>query len=334
MLRGGFIGRIAVAVCFALLAVSSVALAQTGQPSSVNPTANSVKEQQLLKELDRVTGRITIPDSRAATLIQPEGRQWRQFHESTLPTYGAVILLGMLAVLILFYLVRGKIRIESGRSGKTITRFGGFPRFVHWLTAVSFIILALTGLNVVFGKTLLPPLIGESNFAAASQWAKYAHNYFSVPFTAGIICMFVIWVWGNLPSAVDFTWLAEGGGLIGHKRPPADKFNAGQKLIFWGVILVGGAIAVSGYFLMFPFYATDIAGMQIAQVVHSIGGVLLIAVILAHIYIGTIGMEGAFEAMANGQVDLNWAKEHHSLWVEKQSGKAAEMGQAVPAPAE
>jgi formate dehydrogenase subunit gamma len=316
----GFLARIAAAACFMLLAANFSAYAQ-GQPQSVNPTANAVNEQQLLKELDRVTGRVTIPDRRAGTLIQPEGREWRQYHEMTLPTYGGYILLGMLAVLVVFYLVRGKVRLESGWSGRTITRFGGISRFVHWLTAVSFIILALSGLNVVFGRTLLLPLIGENAFAAFSQWAKYAHNYLSIPFTVGLVLMLLIWVKDNFPTATDFKWLAKGGGIIGNAHPPAGRFNAGQKLIFWSVILIGGLIAVTGFVLMFPFYANTIAGMQIAQVLHGVGGVLLIAVILAHIYIGTIGMEGAFDAMGSGEVDVNWAKEHHSLWAEEELGK-------------
>ena len=285
--------------------------------------------QQLLRELDRVTGRVTIPDGRAATLIQPEGRQWRQFHESTLPTYGGYALLGMLAVLVLFYLLRGKIRLESGFSGRTIVRFGGFSRFVHWLTAISFIVLALSGLNVVFGKTLLPPLIGESAFATLSQWAKYAHNYLSVPFTAGLVLMLLIWIKDNLPSSTDLKWISEGGGLVGKKHPAAGRFNPGQKFIFWSVILAGGAIAASGFVLMFPFYTTTIAGMQLAQIVHSVAGVVLIAIIFAHIYIGTVGMEGAFGAMGTGEVDENWAKAHHSLWAEKELAKSSH-----PAPAE
>ena len=311
-----------------LLAVNFAAYAQSGQPASVNPTASAVKEEQLLRELDRVTGRVTIPDARARTLIQPEGREWRQFHQTTLPTYGGYILLGVLGLLLLFYIVRGKVRLESGQSGRTIVRFGGFSRFVHWLTAVSFIILALSGLNVVFGKTLLLPLIGENAFAASAQWAKYAHNYLSVPFTVGLVFMLLIWIKDNLPSTLDLKWLAQGGGIIGNAHPPARKFNAGQKLIFWSVILIGGAIAVTGYLLMFPFYTTGIAGMQLAQIVHSIGGVVLIAVIFGHIYIGTVGMEGAFDAMGTGEVDVNWAKEHHSLWAEKEIGKAS---RAVPA---
>jgi formate dehydrogenase subunit gamma len=325
----GFI-RIAIASLMTLLCLTLSAYAQSGQPDAVNPTASSVKEEQLLRELDRVTGRVTIPDRSAGTLIQPEGRDWRQFNESTLPTYGGYILLATLIVLTLFFLLRGRIRLESGYSGRTIVRFGSFSRFVHWLTAVSFIILALSGLNVVFGKTVLPPLIGESAFATFSQWGKYAHNYLSVPFTVGLIFMLLIWIKDNLPSSGDLRWLFQGGGIIGNNHPPAGRFNPGQKFIFWSVILIGGAIAISGYLLMFPFYATTIAGMQLAQMVHAIGGVALMVVILGHIYIGSIGMEGAFDAMGTGEVDLNWAREHHSLWVEKELGKTSQS-HAVPA---
>jgi formate dehydrogenase subunit gamma len=324
----GLIAPIAAAACFVLLATNFAAYAQSAQPQSVNPTASSVKEEQLLRELDRVTGRVTIPDSRAATLIQPEGREWRQFHQMTLPTYGGYLLLGMLGLIVLFYLVRGKVRIEGGRSGKTLVRFGGFSRFVHWLTAFSFVILALSGLNIVFGKTLLLPLVGESAFAAFSQWAKYAHNYLSIPFTLGLVFMLLIWIKDNFPSVTDLKWIAQGGGIIGKQHPAAAKFNAGQKLIFWSVILIGGMIAVTGYFLLFPFYVSTIAGMQLAQILHSVGGVVLIAVIFAHVYIGTIGMEGAFEAMGSGEVDVNWAKEHHSLWAEKELGKAPHLAPA------
>jgi formate dehydrogenase subunit gamma len=293
-------------------------MAQQGQASSTNPTASSVHEKALLDQLDRVTGRITIPNKTAGTLIQPEGRDWRQWQQNTIPTYGAYILAGMLVLLVLFFLIRGRIRVEKGWSGIKVRRFGGFERFVHWFTAVSFIILGLTGLNIVFGRTALLPLVGAETFATLTQWGKYAHNYLGIPFAIGIVLMLLLWVWGNLPSTTDLRWIASGGGLLGSSHPPAKRFNFGQKLIFWSVILIGGAIAASGFVLLFPFQeGTNIADMQFAQIIHSIGGIVLIAIILAHIYIGTLGMEGAFEAMGSGDVDLNWAKEHHSLWAEK-----------------
>ena len=201
------------------------------------------------------------------------------------------------------------------------------------MTASCFIVLALSGLNITFGKELLTPLIGPEAFASWSQWAKYAHNYLSFPFTLGVVLMFLMWIAWNFPSGVDVRWIREGGGIVGNKHPPARRFNAGQKMIYWVVVLGGGAAAVTGYLLMFPFYATDVTGMQTAQMVHGIVGVLFIAIMLAHIYIGTIGMQGAFEAMGKGEVDVNWARQHHSLWLEKEVQKGHVRGGGV-APAE
>jgi formate dehydrogenase subunit gamma len=134
-----------------------------------------------------------------------------------------------------------------------------------------------------------------------------------------VIVIFLMWIARNMPTKVDWVWLKEGGGLVGNKHPSAYKFNAGQKMIYWWVVIAGAAIAASGYVLMFPFYWTDITGMQWAQIVHGVSGVLFVAVMLAHIYIGTIGMEGAFEGMWDGTVDLNWARQHHDLWVQKEA---------------
>jgi len=311
-----------------LMALAVPAGAQ--QSTAVNPTASSVKEQQLLQRLQRVEGRITIPDEKASVLIQPEGRDWRRFHNVTLRWIGAIVILGMLVVLVVFYLWRGMVRIEGGRSGRTIVRFTAVERFVHWMTASCFIILALSGLNITFGKALLLPLVGPSAFSTWSEMAKYAHNYLSFPFTLGVVLIFLMWIAWNLPTFTDFKWLAQGGGIVGSKHPPAGRFNAGQKAIYWIVVLGGGAAAVTGYLLMFPFYATDIAGMQLAQMVHGVVGLVFIAIMLAHIYIGTIGMQGAFQAMGRGEVDANWARQHHSLWLEKQAKKGRVRG-AAPA---
>ena len=120
-------------------------------------------------------------------------------------------------------------------------------------------------------------------------------------------------------------WFKQGGGLLkAGVHPPAGKFYGGQKIIFWATILIGAGIAVTGYILMFPFAAAvpDMAGMQLAQVLHSVLSLGLICVIIGHIYIGSVGMEGAFDAMGKGEVDLNWAKEHHSLWVKEEQAKA------------
>jgi formate dehydrogenase subunit gamma len=309
---------------FALLTLATAALpAAAQQPTSVDPQASAVKENQLLQEFNRISGRCTLPDQKACTIEQPAGRDWRHFHEVTLRWIGGIVILGILAVLIIFYLWRGMVRIESGRSGRTIVRFGAFERFAHWMTATCFIILAISGLNITFGRPLLLPLMSPEAFTAWSEWAKYAHNYLSFPFTIGVILIFFMWIAGNIPNRVDVEWFRRGGGIVGHDHPPAYRFNGGQKMVYWIVVLGGSAVAVSGYVLMFPFYGTGIQNMQAAEIVHGVVAMLFVAAMLGHIYIGTLGMEGAFEAMGTGTVDLNWAKEHHSLWLEEEKARAS-----------
>ena len=315
----------------ALLLAVAIGLAPPAAAQQVNPTANSVKEQQFLDALKanrsaELQGRITIPDAKAATLERPAGREWRAFHQGTMTRIGAVAVLGMLIVLVAFYLVRGKVRVEAGLSGQTITRVNGFERFVHWLTAACFIVLALSGLNVTFGKAVLLPLIGPAAFTELSVVAKWSHNYLAWPFMLGIALMFLIWVKDNIPGMVDVRWLAAGGGLVGKGHPPAKRFNGGQKGVFWIVVLGGAALAISGIYLLFPATAGGVLNLQFWNMVHGIVAVLMVAAILAHIYIGTVGMEGAFDAMGSGEVDLNWAREHHSLWVEDEMKKGHVAG--------
>lgn len=329
----GFLAHIrfaaaALAVAFLIAAAAPVA---AQQPNSVNPTASAVKEDQLLQELQRVQGRITIPDKKEGVLIQPAGRDWRAFHEVTLKWIGVISILGMLLLLVAFYLYRGMVRIQRGRSGRTIVRFNALERFVHWMTATCFIVLAISGLNITFGKSLLLPLLGPETFTAWSQALKYSHNYLSFPFTFGVVLLFLMWIGGNIPNKTDVEWIKRGGGIVGDDHPPAYRFNAGQKMVYWVVVIGGSAVAISGYVLMFPFYGTTIAGMQLAQVVHAVVALLFVAAMLAHIYIGTIGMEGAFEAMGTGDVDINWAKEHHSLWLEEELS-GTRQGGATPRP--
>jgi formate dehydrogenase subunit gamma len=318
----------AVALAF-MVALSAPVSAQ--QPSSVNPTADAVKEQQLLQQLKMIQGRGTIPDVKSYVLEHPVGRDWQEFHNVTLRWIGGIAILGMLAILLIFYLSRGMVKLESGRSGRTIVRFNAFERFVHWMTATCFIILAITGLNVTFGRPLFASTVGSEAFTAWSEWAKYAHNYLSFPFTIGVVLIFLIWIAGNIPNAVDVEWFKRGGGIVGNDHPPAYRFNGGQKAIYWIVVLGGAGVAITGYLLMFPFYGTTIDSMQYAEMTHAVVAMLFVAAMLGHIYIGTIGMEGAFEAMGEGTVDVNWAKQHHKLWVEDEMRRSPKGARAQPA---
>ena len=325
----------ALALMFVVAVATPVSAQQQSQtPKELNPTASAVQEDQLLRQMRIIDGRVSIPDAKSGNLEQPAGRDWREFHQKTLPWIAAIAILGMLAVLVVFYLTRGMVKIERGRSGRTVVRFNALERFVHWMTATCFIILALSGLNITFGKLLLAPIFGLDAFAAWSQWAKYAHNYLSFPFTIGVVLILLLWITGNIPNKADAEWVKRGGGIIGKDHPPAARFNAGQKMIYWIVILGGTASAITGYILMFPFYATGMEGMQTAQIIHCVVGALFIAAMLGHIYIGTIGMEGAFEAMGEGTVDENWAQQHHALWLEEEKRKAPSGATPRGAPAE
>ena len=319
-----------VAVAFGLLFMA-MGLASSPATAQVNPNGSAVQEQQLLNQLKTIQGLGTIPDTKSYVLEHPAGRDWQYFHNVTLRWISAIAILGFFAVLVIFYLVRGSVKLKSGFSGRKIVRFNGFERFVHWMTAVCFIILGITGLNITFGRPLLLPLLGADNFTAWSEWAKYAHNFLSFPFTIGVVLIFLTWIGSNIPNKVDVEWIKQGGGIINDAHPAAEHFNAGQKLVYWVVVLGGGLIAVTGYLLMFPFYGTSIDTMQYAQMTHGVAAALFVAFMLGHIYIGTIGMEGAFEAMGEGTVDVNWAKEHHSLWLEREVQRDGKSARAMPA---
>jgi formate dehydrogenase subunit gamma len=329
------IRSIVIALAFLTMTAAMPVLAQQlGPDAAPNPTASVVSEPRLLQQSPRIEGHIDIPNPRARVLEQPAGRLWDHFHEVTLHWLGAIVILGMIAALGAAYLIMGRLRISKGRSGQTVSRFSAFERFSHWLTAVSFVVLGLTGLNITFGKIVLLPMIGPETFSSVAQAAKYVHNFVSAAFVIGLALIVGLWISDNVPQKVDIDWVKRGGGFIKAKHAPSGRFNAGEKLVFWFALGAGVAVIISGYLLIFPFYVTDIAGMQIAQVVHAVIAVLFVAVIIAHIYIGTLGMEGAFEAMATGEVDINWAKEHHDIWLEEQSNRervAARSGQSSAA---
>ncbi len=295
----------------------------------------------------------------AGVLIQDGGMWWLNFRTGPLRTYGSYILGAMLVALLAFFLIRGRIRIDGEKTGRTITRFSGVERFGHWLFAGSFLILGATGLLSLYGRDFLIPLLGKEGFATIAQGCKWLHNNMAWAFILGLVIVTVTWIAHNIPNRTDLKWLAVGGGLFTKgSHPPAKKFNAGQKIIFWSCILLGVSISLSGLSLLFPFemplFAKSFAlanatglpqmlgltlpelmspqeEMQYAQVWHVMVAYVFIAIILAHIYLGSVGMEGAFEAMGSGEVEEQWAREHHSLWLEEVQEKAASQGTASPA---
>ena len=281
-------------------------------------------------------GDVSIPNKMAGLLIQP-GQTFREWHNGPLTRWGAIVEIAVVALLAIFFVIRGRMRLHGGWSGRTVVRFNEFERFIHWLVAGSFVVLALSGLNMLYGRYVIRPLVGAYAFSSLTELGKWLHNYLAFAFVIGVVLMFLMWVKDNLPTRADWIWLKEGGGMFtkGKSEPPAWKFNAGQKILFWLILLGGISVTLSGVALLFPFTfhwfsmtfsfvdlfgfhlptnLTPIAEAQLSELWHAAVGLMFIAVIIAHIYLGTIGMEGAFDAMASGKVDANWAKEHHPLW--------------------
>lgn len=292
-----------------------------------------------------VQGQVSIPDKQAGVLVQSNGESFRSFRNGPMSEYGGWAMLGIFVLLGIFYALRGRIRIDAGPSGRTVLRFHFLDRFAHWLTAGSFVVLGLTGLNVLYGRYVIKPIIGADAFASLTIAGKYAHNFLGFAFGLGVLLMFLLWVKDNIPNKHDIKWLAVGGGLFSKGvHPPAKKFNAGQKLIFWSVVVLGGSLTASGIALLFPFeiamfaktfailnvFGADLPTQltmmeetQLALLWHGIVALVLMVIIVAHIYIGSVGMEGAFDAMGTGEVDENWAHEHHALWLEEEQQKGA-----------
>lgn len=295
----------------------------------------------------------SLPGLEKGVLIQPKaqfpgqarattaGEAWRQYRNGPLTSIGAGLLLAGLFVVTLLYFINGPIRNKEPDTGRLIERFTPLERTVHWTVAISFVTLAATGLIMLFGRFLLLPVIGHTLFGWLGYLCKNVHNFVGPLFTVSIIVFFVMYVRDNLPVKQDIGWLLRFGGLFGGKEPSSGRFNAGEKIWFWGgLVLMGLIVSASGFVLdmIVPGVAYTRGTMQITNIVHIIGTTLMAAGAIGHIYLGTLGMNGAYDAMRHGYVDETWAKEHHDLWYEQvQRGevpriRSQQAAAAAPAP--
>ncbi|NND91758.1 MAG: formate dehydrogenase subunit gamma [Granulosicoccus sp.] len=307
--------------------------------SAVNPRSNYWRAVA-----DGVNGYTAVTGQEAGVLIAPGGTRWQALREGTIARYLPWGMVGMFVIILLYHLIHGRNRLDEPRSGRRIKRWSWLDRTVHWITAISFIILAVTGLSMLIGRTLLIPLLGKAGFATWAQVSITVHNVIGPVFTVGIILMIVLWIWYNIPNATDLKWFKQGGGLLTRSHPPAGRMNGGEKIWFWLVAVAGLAVCLTGLIMVAPAYGIAIPAwaeflpftegsrvqMQQANMVHAVVSLVWAAIALGHIYIGTAGTEGAFEGMATGYVSTEWAKQHHDQWYEElqAKGKIIEPGES------
>jgi formate dehydrogenase subunit gamma len=258
---------------------------------------------------------VTYPGSRHTTA----GEAWRQVRNNWLIPYGGALLLIVLGAIALFYFARGPIEQHGPDTGRKIERFTPFERSAHWANAIAFCILAISGLVMAFGKFILQPVIGTTLFGWLTYLLKTLHNFVGPLFIVSLVIIFITFLRDNWPQKGDLHWILRAGGLFSKHggEPASNRFNAGEKVVFWlGVFLLGIVVASSGVVLdkLVPDLVYDRQTMQIAHMVHAVGTVLMMVVFMGHIYIGTLGMRGAYKAMREGYVDETWAREHHQYW--------------------
>ncbi len=279
-----------------------------------------------------VEGYSSLPKSQApeaGVLIQPfvqypgsrltnGGEAWREVRNNWIIPYGGSLLLIVLGAVGVFYWRKGMIKLHGKPTGVEIERFTPFERSAHWANAGAFVVLALSGATMAFGKFFIKPVIGETLFGWITYLLKNAHNFAGPVFAVSLTVVFFTFLKDNWPSKEDWIWIIKAGGLLGDKEVPSHRFNAGEKVVFWaGVFGLGLVVVASGFVLdkIIPFLVYERSTMQMAHMIHAVATVLMMVMFIGHIYMGSIGMEGAYKAMKTGYVDETWAKEHHELWL-------------------
>jgi len=255
-------------------------------------------------------------------VLTTTGQHWRELRENYIRKYAGWFPLGVIALLLIYHLIKGKMRIKDGFSGKTLPRFNINQRVSHWFMASVFIILGTTGLIILLGRPLIAPYLGKDVNSVLTSASMQGHNLFGPLFIVALVWMFIKFVRGNFFQWVDLKWILKLGGFFGG-HVSSSEFNFGEKSWFWLVILVGILMSGTGILLLFPWLVDDLRWLQLSTILHAGGAILLISVLFGHIYIGTAGMEGSLDSMLKGEVDENWAKEHHDLWYEEMTGKSA-----------
>jgi formate dehydrogenase subunit gamma len=289
--------------------------AQAAAEEQSNPRANYWRAVR-----DGNAGYTAVTGPETGVLIQNGGQNWRQTRNGPVASITPWVLAIVVAALLLYLVIRGQVKLEQTPSGRTLRRWSLAERVLHWYTAVLFILLAVTGLSLLFGRAVLIPVLGYSGFSGWAQFSIYVHNYLGPFFIVGVVLEMIAWIRFNLPDKTDWEWLKQGGGLFGKgKHPHAGRINAGEKLFtFWiGMVVLGIAVSITGLYLLGWIGSGMRDTMQLANVVHSITSVIYIAIMLGHIYLGAWGVEGAFEAIWKGEVSEEWAKQHHDKWYDE-----------------
>ena len=317
-----------------------------GERAKVQPGNNAPMWRQVGAG---VTGYSSLPKSEApeaGNLIQPfvqypgsrltnAGEAWRQVRNNWIIPYGSALLLIVVVALALFYFGKGSLALHGAETGRKIERFTPFERAAHWSNAIAFVILATSGLIMAFGKFFLLPVIGSMLFGWLTYALKNAHNFAGPLFAVSLLVVIGTFIKDNLPRKEDMTWLAHGGGLLSGKEVASHRFNAGEKVVFWGGVFLLGLIVVgSGLVLdkLIPGLIYERGTMQVTHMVHAVATVLMMAMFLGHIYMGTIGMDGAYKAMKTGYVDETWAREHHAYWYDDVKAGTIPVQRSQPLP--
>ena len=319
-----------------------------GERAEVQPGNNAPMWRQVGQG---VTGYSSLPTSQApeaGNLIQPfvqypgsrftnAGEAWRQVRNHWIIPYGAALFAIVLLALGIFYFIKGPMGHEhpDGAGNRRIERFTPFERAAHWSNAFAFIALALSGIVMAFGKFFLLPIMGATLFGWLTYALKNVHNFMGPLFAVSLLVIILTFVKDNIANRADFVWLSKGGGMLGgDHQVPSHRFNAGEKgLFWWGITIPGIFVVATGLVLdkLIPGFGDVRGDMQIAHMIHATLAIWMMALICGHIYMGTVGMRGAYKAMRTGYVSEGWAKEHHELWYDDvQAGKIPRQRSANP----